>query len=118
LQDITKRYNLNADHIKRHYDITKKMCPLYYVKNPNAWASLKSMVIAKPVVKPINKPVSKYWYARYITKSRMNVRKTPSIFGKVLEVYPNGTVFDIHEEVKGWGHSPSGWVYLPYCKKI
>jgi N-acetylmuramoyl-L-alanine amidase len=74
--------------------------------------------VNKPINKPINKPVSKYWYARYITKSRMNVRKTPSIFGKVLEVYPAGTVFDIHEQVKGWGHSPSGWVYLPYCKKI
>jgi N-acetylmuramoyl-L-alanine amidase len=68
--------------------------------------------------KPVEKPVSKYWYARYITKNRMNVRKTPSIFGKVVEVYPAGTVFDIHEEVKGWGHSPSGFIYLPYCKKI
>ncbi len=28
------------DDVIRHYDVTGKQCPLYYVKNPNAWDAL------------------------------------------------------------------------------
>ena len=31
-------YDLTADNIYRHFDITEKECPLYFVKNPAAWA--------------------------------------------------------------------------------
>lgn len=43
--DLCKRYGLNplTDMI-RHYDVTGKMCPLYYVKNTNAWQQLKQDV--------------------------------------------------------------------------
>ncbi len=33
--DILRRYN--ASEIKRHYDITGKICPKYYVENQSAW---------------------------------------------------------------------------------
>ena len=43
--DICKRYNLNPETaLIRHYDITRKDCPHYYVKNPKAWEQLKSDV--------------------------------------------------------------------------
>ena len=43
LADICRRYNLNpAVDIIRHYDITKKLCPLYYVNYPSEWARLKA----------------------------------------------------------------------------
>lgn len=29
--------NLSTDHIIRHYDITGKLCPLYFVENGGAW---------------------------------------------------------------------------------
>lgn len=35
------KYGLNKDSVIRHYDITNKMCPRYYVKNTNAWDKLK-----------------------------------------------------------------------------
>jgi hypothetical protein len=41
--DICRRYNLDVDKsVKRHYDFTKKVCPRYYVKNPDAWIKMKS----------------------------------------------------------------------------
>lgn len=43
--DLCKRYNLDPTiALIRHYDITKKDCPHYYVQNPKAWEKLKSDV--------------------------------------------------------------------------
>ena len=32
--------DLSAEDVIRHYDITGKLCPLYYVENPQEWESL------------------------------------------------------------------------------
>lgn len=43
--DVCKRYSLDPlKDIKRHYDVTGKDCPRYYVKNPSAWEQLKKNV--------------------------------------------------------------------------
>lgn len=40
--DICKRYQLNPlINMIRHYDVTGKDCPKYYVQHPEAWAQLK-----------------------------------------------------------------------------
>lgn len=41
---LCKKYDLDTEHIIRHYDVTGKMCPLYYVENPEAWEELKQDV--------------------------------------------------------------------------
>jgi N-acetylmuramoyl-L-alanine amidase CwlA len=41
---LCKKFNLGVDDVIRHYDVTEKMCPLYYVKNPEAWTQLKADV--------------------------------------------------------------------------
>ena len=38
---LCKKYDIPVSHIIRHYDVTGKDCPLYYVKNPNEWDKLK-----------------------------------------------------------------------------
>lgn len=46
--DICKRYNLDIEKaVIRHYDVTGKKCPLYYVNNPNEWVILKQDVKKK-----------------------------------------------------------------------
>lgn len=43
--DICKRYNLEPNTaLIRHYDVTKKDCPHYYVKDTKAWLQLKEDV--------------------------------------------------------------------------
>lgn len=45
--DICKRHGLDPEtDILRHYDISKKMCPKYYVQNPESWKKLKADVKA------------------------------------------------------------------------
>lgn len=35
------KYNLTADQIIRHYDVTGKICPKYYVEHEDAWTQLR-----------------------------------------------------------------------------
>ena len=34
-------FDMKPDDVIRHYDVTGKECPLYYVKNPDAWEQFK-----------------------------------------------------------------------------
>ena len=40
-----KKYGIFADNVVRHYDLTGKHCPLYYVNNTR-WAKLKAVITA------------------------------------------------------------------------
>lgn len=45
--DICRRYGLNANNIIRHYDVTGKDCPRYYVQNQAEWIKFKNDVASK-----------------------------------------------------------------------
>lgn len=39
------KYDINEDDIIRHYDVTGKLCPKYYVKHKTAWKKLKNDIM-------------------------------------------------------------------------
>ena len=41
---LMKKYHVSADHVIRHYDVTGKLCPLYYVEHEDAWQQFKADV--------------------------------------------------------------------------
>ena len=41
-KDIVKRHNIDKDHVIRHYDVTGKMCPKYFVEDEKAWNEFKN----------------------------------------------------------------------------
>lgn len=41
---LCEEFDLTQENLIRHYDVTKKMCPRYYVEHPAAWEALKSDV--------------------------------------------------------------------------
>ncbi len=43
---LCKTGHLNTGDVIRHYDITGKLCPIYYVKHPDAWKKLKTDIAA------------------------------------------------------------------------
>ena len=45
--DLCIRYGIDINHVIRHYDVTGKCCPKYYVENPNAWQQFKQDVYNK-----------------------------------------------------------------------
>ena len=44
---LCEKFNLSADDVIRHYDVTGKECPLYYVRHSDAWDALKEAVRAQ-----------------------------------------------------------------------
>ncbi len=48
-------YGINASHVVRHYDASRKECPVYYVENPGEWEKLRDYISgsgSKPATKP------------------------------------------------------------------
>ncbi len=41
---LCKKFELTEDDVIRHYDITEKICPKYFVENEDAWRTFKSDV--------------------------------------------------------------------------
>ena len=41
---LCRAFDLDASNLLRHYDITEKECPKYYVDNPEAWETFKAEV--------------------------------------------------------------------------
>lgn len=41
---LCEKYDLTEENLIRHYDVTGKLCPLYYVENPEAWEEIKQDV--------------------------------------------------------------------------
>lgn len=39
---LCTRFGLTEENVIRHYDVTGKNCPKYYVENPDAWEKMKS----------------------------------------------------------------------------
>lgn len=68
--DICNRYGLGIDAIIRHYDVTGKECPRYYVRNEQEWIKFKNDVanklgqattnVAVPKIEGSDEPVRKY----------------------------------------------------------
>ena len=41
---LCRKYDLNQDDIIRHYDVTGKICPKYFVENEDAWKAFRGHV--------------------------------------------------------------------------
>ena len=44
---LCTRFGLTEENVIRHYDVTGKNCPKYYVENPEAWEKMKSDIAAQ-----------------------------------------------------------------------
>lgn len=44
---LCTRFGLDTDQVIRHYDVTGKDCPKYYVENPDAWFRMQADIAAQ-----------------------------------------------------------------------
>lgn len=44
--DLMKKYNIPIENVIRHYDVTHKMCPEFYVKDISRWNNFKKTVLS------------------------------------------------------------------------
>lgn len=49
---LMNRYGISAENVLRHYDLTGKLCPAYYVDSTR-WAALHERITAKPAARKL-----------------------------------------------------------------
>lgn len=127
---LLKKYGLTVDDLIRHYDVTGKQCPLWFVSTKyqteavaNArWAGFKGLVSGKMGVAP---SADKSFKVK-ILDSALNVRKAAGVNNPVVGVIHKGEIYTIVATEKvgcsEWGRLKSGlgWINTSnkYVKRI
>lgn len=124
---LLKRYGLSVDDLIRHYDVTGKQCPLWFVPTKyqseavvNArWAGFKALVSRKMGAETVSFKVR-------VLDDALNVRKSAGISSSIAGVISDHGVYTI-VEVKTvgsseWGKLKSGlgWINVgaKYVKRV
>lgn len=99
---LCKKYSLDPlKDVIRHYDVTGKQCPLYYIKNEKEWDDLKQSIKKKmnpATVSSTNPSKGKTWY-RVVAESNLNKENSEKTVLKLRE-YGYMAFIDIYEEDK------------------
>ena len=111
-------YNIDADHVIRHFDVTGKYCPGIIGWNSasgdeSKWLAFKARLggAAAPQPTIVN-------YKGKVIASTLNCRSGNSISYPIVTTYAQGTVVTISKEQNGWGYTGDGWVSLSYIEKV
>lgn len=118
VQTLMHKYNIPIENVLRHYDVTHKNCPAYFVKGKKAWEQFKKELVGN-VVKP--KSTAKFKpYAVRVKANVLNIRSGAGTKYNVTGQIVNQGVYTIVEEKNGWGKlkSGAGWISLTHCNKI
>ena len=133
---LLEKFGLGVDDIIRHYDVTKKQCPLYWSPTKYQSAEIANarfkafkdkvavlMKKDKPVDTSINTDKS---FLVQVLDSALNIRKYPSITAPIVGVITDKKKYTIVAQQYGgnilWGKlkSGAGWISLgsKYVKKV
>lgn len=110
---IVKKYNIPKSCVIRHYDVTGKNCPAYFVKDEEAWIKFRNEIFET------EKKEFKTYYIKVNTKE-LNVREKPNANDdtKIIRVLKKDEKWLIRDEKNGWGKIRIGWIKLSYTKKV
>ena len=110
-KELVKKYGIKKENVIRHYDVTGKNCPAYFVKDEEAWIKFRNEIFESE-----NKEFKKY-YIKVNTKS-LNVREGAGTNYKVVKTIKKDEKWLIRDEKNGWGKIRIGWIKLSYTKKV
>lgn len=110
-KELVKKYGIKKENVIRHYDVTGKNCPAYFVKDEEAWKKFRDEIFE------IEKKEFKTYYIKVNTKS-LNVREGAGTKYKVIKTIKKDEKWLIRDEKNGWGKIRIGWIKLSYTKKV
>lgn len=115
---LMKKYNIPAENVIRHYDVTHKKCPEPFVSNSSRWDKFKKE-LTKKKADSLSADNFKSYLVKINTKE-LNVRKGPGTKYDKVKVVKRDEVYTIVKEENGWGKlkSGAGWIKLSYTKKV
>lgn len=110
-KELVKKYGIKKENVIRHYDVTGKNCPAYFVKDEEAWKKFRDEIFEE------EKKEFKKYYIKVNTKS-LNVREGAGTQYKVVKTIKKDEKWLIRDEKNGWGKIRIGWIKLSYTKKV
>lgn len=110
-KEIVKKYGIKKENVIRHYDVTGKNCPAYFVKDEEAWKKFRDEIFET------NKKEFKTYLIK-VTAKELNVREDAGTNYKILRTIKKGEKWLIRDEKNGWGKIRIGWIKLSYTKKV
>lgn len=110
-KELVKKYGIKKENVIRHFDVTGKNCPAYFVKDEEAWKKFRDEIFET------KKKEFKTYYIKVNTKS-LNVREGAGTNYKVIKTIKKGEKWLIRDEKNGWGKIRIGWIKLSYTKKV
>jgi N-acetylmuramoyl-L-alanine amidase len=103
------KYELNPfTDLIRHYDVTKKDCPRYFVNNPSEWDILKQKVYDKIFEmkskgsEEIMTNIESLIGRKEVIASALNVRNLASTNGSILGQLKNGDIVEVTAKIGDW----------------
>ncbi|MED9815739.1 N-acetylmuramoyl-L-alanine amidase [Anaerostipes sp.] len=95
-----KKYNIDADHVIRHWDVNGKDCPDPWIgKNNKGWNKFKSDIAGTTAKKTKKAGV----YGKVVTKSDpLILRKSASTKAKIVCTMPKGSTVRILKKGSKW----------------
>ena len=122
---LCKKYGLNQNAIIRHYDVTGKVCPKYYVEHQDAFEQLKTDVAAKLgttyVPQPIPQPtITNNNYDVYkVCYNGTNIRKGASLSSAVAYQKNSGEEIQVVGSANGFYRLSDGnYIRIGYAYKV
>lgn len=122
---LMKKYNIPKENVIRHYDVTGKLCPAYWVDNQK-WKTAFWNKLNVPKVNTSqnkNEAVTGQSVASYkvkVTTDSLNIRSGAGTQHKIVGVIKDKGVYTITEVKGSWGKllSGKGWISLNYTKRV
>ena len=119
---LMEKYNVPADNVIRHFDVTGKICPAYWCGTADKDKLWKTEFWNKLGGTPakVETPAKFEPYLVKITCDSLNIRAGAGTSYKINGVIKDKKSYTIVEEKNGWGKlkSGAGWVSLKYCAKL
>lgn len=110
-KELVKKYGIKKENVIRHFDVTGKNCPAYFVKDEEAWKKFRDEIFET------NKKEFKTYLIKVIAKE-LNVRADAGANYKILRTIKKGEKWLIRDEKNGWGKIRIGWIKLSYTKRV
>lgn len=116
-EHLMKKYNIPKSNVIRHFDVTGKPCPKYWLSDAK-WKSEFWNKIGGSCGE--TKPAATTSFMVKINTDVLNVRKGGSTSYAVTAVVKRNEIYTIVEESNGWGKLKSGvgWINLKYTIKL
>lgn len=110
---LMEKYDIDADHVIRHYDATRKVCPAPFVNDESRWQDFKKKLGQKDTS---NSDESEKVIAtvKVTHENGLNLRKEATTSSNIIKAFVKSTSLKIYEISDNWGRTDGGWVCLDY----